>query len=220
MSMRIARLPAAERQQELAERLKRQDVSVLDDLLREIVPWVSALLKRTFHSVEVEDVVSVALTRAWYGRDSYDASKGSLAGWFYTIARRTAVDEIRRGTPPCPLLETVTDLQNLTVQESVAPGQPSRSQVLLREILVGLSEEDRRILLEPYHRDDDKAWAKNLADQWASRDGKMTPGNLRVRHHRLFRKVVDQLRLKLGPSGAPVPDCPGGPERPAATSAP
>jgi RNA polymerase sigma-70 factor (ECF subfamily) len=43
-----------------------------------------------------EEVVQDTLVRAWRARDRYDADRGPVAPWLFTIARNLIVDRLRR----------------------------------------------------------------------------------------------------------------------------
>lgn len=54
----------------------------------------------------VEEVVQQTFLKAWRGADSFDTTR-EIAPWLYTIARRTAIDALRRERDPMTDLDSV-----------------------------------------------------------------------------------------------------------------
>lgn len=121
--------------------------------------WVRAVYSR--HGVDLyrfalravgdrglaEEVVQDVMVRAWRAADRYDASRGSLSTWLFTIARNVVIDALRaRGARPA--------------SPASAPegSEASHAEDVVRKIQVSeafrtLSDVHRQVLLEVYYRD-------------------------------------------------------------------
>jgi len=79
----------------LADRLKRNDETVLRDILQSFGPSTEARLRRSypfFRHQDFEDVLAEALYQLWKDRHKYDAARSSLHNWFLVLARSKAED--------------------------------------------------------------------------------------------------------------------------------
>jgi RNA polymerase sigma-70 factor (ECF subfamily) len=82
---------------DLARRLARGDESALEECYRTLGTLVRAYLKR-FVDGDAEDVLQVVFFELWRSRDRLDPSK-SLEGFVFSLARRRAIDTLRRHKP-------------------------------------------------------------------------------------------------------------------------
>lgn len=96
-----------------------------------------------------EEVVQDTLVRAWQHADRFDADRGSLATWLFTIARNLAVDRTRRAAArprAVATLEAVDPpLTDAAVDRALEAWQ-------MASALRGLSEEHRTVIVEAYYR--------------------------------------------------------------------
>ena len=87
-------------EREITSRLIDNDESALELVIRSIVPKTMAYLKRKFGTLcmseDYEDAMSIALYRLWSNRAHVDTRKGSVAGWFYVIAKNALIEVVRR----------------------------------------------------------------------------------------------------------------------------
>jgi RNA polymerase sigma factor (sigma-70 family) len=86
--------PVTDRDQETARLLARGDQEGLRRLLVDHGGKVLGLLRKEFVRVldfqEIDDAVSQASVRAWRSGRNFAPERGSLAAWFYVIARNCA----------------------------------------------------------------------------------------------------------------------------------
>jgi RNA polymerase sigma-70 factor (ECF subfamily) len=95
-----------------------------------------------------EDVAQDAFLRAWRHAGSYDARRGSVATWLLTIARNLALDRARltRSQPVDPdiLASRLEPEQGAArIDDAARVAEHER----LRELLLGLPEQQRRALV-------------------------------------------------------------------------
>ncbi len=96
------RLSADEQVEIVCLMLDREQEGIVR-LLRAYAPSVKKLLLDRFDGLlteqDAEEVVQAAAFKGWDKVSTFDDKKGTLGGWFYTIARRSAIDSLR-GLPP------------------------------------------------------------------------------------------------------------------------
>jgi RNA polymerase sigma-70 factor (ECF subfamily) len=76
-------------------RLRRGDPAALEDAYRDLGPLVMSYLRRYVPSADVEDVLQRVFLEVWRSHDRFDPDQ-SLRGWVLTIARRRAIDHLRK----------------------------------------------------------------------------------------------------------------------------
>lgn len=187
----------------LGSRLVNGDQAVFGDILAAYGPQVTGLLKKTFDWLtheDIDDVLAEAIVTLWKNRHRYDDTRASLKTYFYTIARSRAVDFTRKSWQKAKRLELEIDVdggmepqdKKIQLEEPADPDVSdlpiSRDLVNMTQILNGLSQEDRIILLASTQ---EGCWAKGLQRQL----GKPAV-TIRARRHRLvlrIRKQMDQM---------------------------
>jgi RNA polymerase sigma-70 factor, ECF subfamily len=93
---------------------------------------------------DVDEVVQETLVRAWRGRDTYDASRGSERAWLFGIARHVVVDRHRaaqrhlRVVAPAPVDDDSIDRAVETSH--------------VRDALGSLSEDHRAVIVATFYR--------------------------------------------------------------------
>src|SRR5690242_3709154 len=80
---------------EIGERLNRGDPQALEDAYRSLGPLVMAYLGRYVPKSDIEDVVQRVFYEVWRVHDRYDPGQ-SLRGWVLGIARKRAIDHLRK----------------------------------------------------------------------------------------------------------------------------
>jgi RNA polymerase sigma-70 factor (ECF subfamily) len=80
---------------EIGERLNRGDPAALADAYRALGPLVLSYLGRYLPPSDVEDVMQRVFYEVWRAHDRYDPDR-SLRGWGLGIARKRAIDQLRK----------------------------------------------------------------------------------------------------------------------------
>jgi RNA polymerase sigma-70 factor (ECF subfamily) len=201
---------------DLAARLRQGDEDALEELLRSLGPAVHRVLARKFvpvlREVEIDDVLSIALYRVWRARQRYDADKGSLRLWFFRIAENAARDVLRHGWHKARRLEvSATGIETKTRSSADSNGRPGgpherddlpdsetsvQRKSALRDILAGLPEAQRRIVLADALCREGVASSQRMASEL-----NLSPASIRV-----YRKrAMETIRAELEQRGlAPV----------------
>ena len=92
----------------LGQRLADGDESALEECYARYGPTVLAYVRRHVGPDEAEDVLQQTFLDLWRHSDRYDPRQ-SLGGWVFTIARRRAIDALRR-RPAVVQVDTLRDL--------------------------------------------------------------------------------------------------------------
>jgi RNA polymerase sigma-70 factor (ECF subfamily) len=78
------------------------DTNALETVHRELSGDVYRYVARSVGVDRARDVTQEVFLAAWRGRDRFDPTKGSLAGWIMGIARFKAIEQLRRNKPEYP----------------------------------------------------------------------------------------------------------------------
>jgi len=81
----------------LTERVQAQDESALASLMHRHTPLLRTVISRVVHNeADTDDLLQEVFIEFWNRSSSYDPVKGKLLGWLVTLARRRAIDRVRR----------------------------------------------------------------------------------------------------------------------------
>lgn len=94
-----------------------------------------------------EEVVQDTLLRAWRAADRYDADRGPVAAWLFTIARNLVIDHERRRESRPKLVELPT-----AVPEPAGEIERMLETWQVAEALAGLSAAHREVILTCHYR--------------------------------------------------------------------
>lgn len=177
--------------QELLNTLRRAPEQGMKDLMERYGGLVYAVARGrlpgdVFCAADVEGCAADAFSEFYLGLDRYDPEKGSIRAWLCVIARRNALDLVRRRyreSKVLPLDRELTDAGSEAVLESGLEERELRRVVL--EAVKELGEPDREIVLRKFYLGES---SKEIA---ARLD--MTAANVDTRTHR----AIERLRKKL-----------------------
>lgn len=139
---------------------------------------------------EVEDLLSTVLLRAWEGRQHFRSGR-PLEPWLFTIARNLAFDHLRRRARvvAVDMLSLAAEVQPTPDSDEGQRAPESIREQLVRTLVAGLDPIDREILEASTHRTDQQEhWTEELALRFD-----LSPGALRVRKHRLLKRLAREL---------------------------
>jgi RNA polymerase sigma-70 factor, ECF subfamily len=82
----------------LMDRVADGDEDAFADLYDVFGRSIYALGYRTLRDVgRAEEVVQDTMVKVWRSAGAYDAGKGRVSSWIFTVAHRTAIDAVRKG---------------------------------------------------------------------------------------------------------------------------
>jgi len=83
--------------EQLMARIRGGDEAALSTLLRRHQGILRTVISRVIHNdADVDDLAEEVMIETWNRCQSYEESKGKVLGWLVTMARRRAIDRVRR----------------------------------------------------------------------------------------------------------------------------
>jgi RNA polymerase sigma factor (sigma-70 family) len=185
-------------QSALADRLQRNDETVLRDILQSFGPPTEARLRKQypfFQHQDFEDILAEALYQLWKDRHKYAPDRGSLHNWFYVLAKSKAEDIRKSKGHKARDLECSADVAGYAVfrpddNEDVAIPLSAEQQDLL-DILRDLPDDERRIIGAYASADGTEAWAATLAKELG-----VSSGLIRVKRLRIEKKIRREMQKR------------------------
>lgn len=168
----------------------RRDVDAFEVIFRHFAPRVKAYMARLSADTQTaEELMQETMITVWNKADQFDASKGALSTWIFTIARNQRIDAVRRARRPefDPTDPAFVPDEEQPADLKIAE-QQSASQ--LRAAMAGLPKEQSTLLeLAYFEESTHSAIAKKL---------NLPLGTVKSR----LRLAFNKLRAVLDGSGA------------------
>jgi RNA polymerase sigma factor (sigma-70 family) len=130
----------------LGGRLAAGDPGAVDELYTSLGPMVLAYLRRLVSWDDAEDVLQRVFYEVWKNRDRYDPSR-SLEAWVLGIARKRAIDQLRRTRRDAV---PVDELRDVTGEDGRDLAERYVRAVQVRRALQQLPMEQREVLTLAY----------------------------------------------------------------------
>jgi RNA polymerase sigma-70 factor (ECF subfamily) len=127
---------------DLGTRLASGDPRAVEDVYETLGPRVLSYLRRLVPYDEAEDVLQRVLFEVWRSRDRFDPGR-SLEAWVFAIARRRAIDHLRRPHHVTAPIELVRNLSGSDGREAAETLVWARE---VRRCLDRLPAEQREVL--------------------------------------------------------------------------
>jgi RNA polymerase sigma-70 factor (ECF subfamily) len=130
------------------------------DLWRQVLPRLipqvySMLRRRGIHPALAEELTQKTIFDAIRRRETYDASKGTLEQWIFSIAKNNLALEMRqrqnRPKPDGQLLQYLEVMDSTPMPDAILEQQETAA--LVREGLSQLNEKERTVLKDKYLED-------------------------------------------------------------------
>ncbi len=93
----------------IAGRIARDDQGALEEAYRAYGPDVRAYLRHFLPREEVDDVLQIVFLEVWRSRSRIDPAR-PFEAWLFGIARKRAIDQLRRSTHEIVSVDTVREL--------------------------------------------------------------------------------------------------------------
>jgi RNA polymerase sigma factor (sigma-70 family) len=166
---------------DLGARLAAGEEGAIDDVYAALGPMVLGYLRRFVARDEAEDVLQRVFYEVWRNRDRYDPTR-SLEAWVLGIARKRAIDQLRRRHANVVPIEELRDLAGDDGRE-LAERYARANEV--RGALERLSPEQREVLTLAY-------FGELSQSEIADRLG-VPLGTVKARSFRGLRRLADLL---------------------------
>lgn len=181
--------------EELLGGIQAQDQGALRTLMSRHTPLLRTIVSRVVHcDADTEDVLQEVFIEIWNRAAAYDRSKGKALGWVVTMARRRAIDRVRRRQTYDRAGERLRlEVENNAADrfESGADENAERSDraAMLREVLASLPEAQRQALELAYYR--------GLSQREIAKTTGIPLGTIKTRLELAVRKVRSAV-LQMG----------------------
>ena len=170
----------------LGTRLAGGDSRAVEDVYGALGPRVLSYLRRLVPYDDAEDVMQRVFFEVWRSRDRFDPDR-SLEAWVFAIARRRAIDHLRRPhhlTVPIDLVRDLADGDGRDTADSLAwAGE-------VRRCLARLPAEQRQVLEMAYFGGHTQA---EIARQLG-----LPLGTVKARMFRGLRRMGHGMGIKRG----------------------
>jgi RNA polymerase sigma-70 factor (ECF subfamily) len=176
---------------QLLSRVRSRDPDALIVLYQKYSARVFSLLCRILEdNSTAEEVLQDTFYRLWTRVELFDATKGSLLSWLFTIARNIALDfkrkESRRGNLYVPLVgEQSGSSQAALLHEMSLAGSDDNNTEAVREAMKQLPDEQRKVIELAY-------WEGLTQEELAVRLGQPL-GTVKTRTRLAFKKLREKL---------------------------
>jgi RNA polymerase sigma factor (sigma-70 family) len=165
----------------LSARLAAGEPGAMDDLYAALGPMVLGYLRRLVPRDDAEDVLQRVFYEVWRSRDRFDPTR-SLEAWVLGIARRRAIDQLRRTRDVVGLDE----LRGLAGEDGRDLAERYARANEVRQALARLPVEQREVLALAY-------FADCTQTEIARRLG-LPLGTVKARMFRGLRRLADLLK--------------------------
>jgi RNA polymerase sigma factor (sigma-70 family) len=185
-------------------RVQEGSIEAMDQLYREMMPWLRGQLMSRLSladEADVDDIVQMTFCKMWERRGApFDPARDCARAWVWVVARNTACD-MRRRRSKRPQLESLYDAAgNISVEPSSDRDDPARTlpakeaiegfKGLLREELERLSKIERRVV-----------WMRYFQGQSCEE----VAGALRITRQHVYQ-LLHRSQVKLRRKRLPLPE--------------
>lgn len=152
-------------QDNIALKLYENDESALSDILVNYAPaleaWLDLVYVKNFDVLtheDIEDIVSVSITKLWNRRQCYNDKKGKIKTWLFRIAENTAKDLLKTNWHKAKQLESSVEQEYLEqclceerhlnqLNSNSNGGDNDKNIKAVQEALKELKDDYRKILM-------------------------------------------------------------------------
>lgn len=125
-------------------------------MIRTYGGYVKAVLVKNLSGLpqEMEECMDDVFMDVWNHIERYDAKKGSFRNWIIAIARFRSIDYLRRYSRRC-MEEDVSNYESTLAKNDQIDALEQEISAETEQLLEGLAEEERQILLRYYAEEAD-----------------------------------------------------------------
>ena len=181
--------------EQLMARVQAREEAALAAMYSRHTPILRTVISRVVHNEsDVDDLLQEVFLELWNRAESYDEAKGKVLGWLVTLARRRAIDKVRRRQAYTRAeerlrLETQHQIQMVRYRGVEDDVNSSDRAEVFRRLLSALPPAQREALQMAYYR----GWSQR---EIAAKTG-IPLGTIKTRLELAVRKVRAAI-LSLG----------------------
>jgi RNA polymerase sigma-70 factor, ECF subfamily len=143
--------------EQLMVRIQEQDPKALGHLYDRYSGMVKGLIMKVLHNdAESDDMLQEIFVEVWNRAGSYCAQKGKPLGWIITLARRRAIDRLRKREAYCRAEDRLAEESKHQPQDWVAHVEEDLAHSEMREhlqrVLGELPEAQRQAIELAYYK--------------------------------------------------------------------
>lgn len=143
--------------EQLMEMIQQRKPEALGHLHDRYASMLKALIMKVLHNeAESEDMLQEIFMEIWDRCGSYDQAKGKALGWIVTLARRRAIDRLRKREAYCRMEDRLLEATKVDPQEAVAHVEEdvahSEMRALLNKVMISLPEGQRVAIEMAYYK--------------------------------------------------------------------
>jgi RNA polymerase sigma-70 factor (ECF subfamily) len=148
--------PEGPTNEELMARVQQQDEQALGELYQRHSPLLRTVISHVVNNdQDVDDLIQEVFLEFWNLASHYDPAKGKVLGWIVTLARRRAIDRLRRKQAYSRAAERMrTELApEPSASESVeADAMADDASEILQGVIARLPDAQREAIHLAYYR--------------------------------------------------------------------
>jgi RNA polymerase sigma-70 factor (ECF subfamily) len=153
-----ARAVAEASDEDLMERIQSRDERALEMLMKRYQAMLRSVVARLIaNDQDVTDVVEEVFLGIWSQASNFDTSKGRAIGWIITMARRRAIDRVRRHQAYDRAemrfrLSIDTGTQHLASEDVEEQAAKSDNAATFAELIAKLPEAQQQVVRMTFYR--------------------------------------------------------------------
>jgi RNA polymerase sigma-70 factor (ECF subfamily) len=174
---------------QLMQLIRQKDPAALEVLYDRYEQLIYSFAYRIVKDpMAAEEVMQELFMWIWKNAEQYEAAKGKLSTWMFTVTRKIAIDQLRNNTPRIPQEPAeAEELQEMsdTVIMSEEMAELLMAGELVREALQELSRDQQQVM--------DLIYYQGLTQQEVASRVAVPPGTVKSR----VRLAMKQLQKRL-----------------------
>jgi RNA polymerase sigma-70 factor (ECF subfamily) len=171
-------------EQRLADRLRKRDPSVMNEIYEQYGRLTFGYLARALGDrAQAEDVQQQVFLEVWQRGPAFDPQRASAATWIMTITRSRAVDHLRKRIPEPR--DPAGSLALLDEQATASPVEELHEQWRMSALLAELPDEEAEVLRMRFHL--------NLSQSEIAERTGIALGTVKTR----MARALERLRVEL-----------------------
>ena len=164
--------------------------AALEEMHRRFTPMLRSVIMRVVSSTaDADEVLQDVFIQVWHQADHYSSEKGHLLGWLITVARRRALDHVRKACA----YRNATDRYEKVVREPEGSANSCVDEEVQQNELKSQMEHCLRLLPPPQREAVDLTFYKGLSQREIAARLSVPLGTVKTRIELGLRKLGRSL---------------------------